>query len=91
MIDVASLLELADFTCARCGKPGPVTFEDLAGLEAALTARTPLTSQVRIMEPFGIGHVDPAELARFRPVHRTCPGDRPPAGKPPYRIERSVA
>jgi hypothetical protein len=91
MIDVVSLLELADFTCARCGKPGPVTFEDLAGLEAALTARPPLTSQARIMEPFGIGRVDPAGLVAFRPVHRTCPRDRPPAEKPPYRIERGVA
>jgi hypothetical protein len=79
VLDVASLLELADFTCVHCGQPGADDFGLRDELEAALTPVTPLRpgGGVQRMERYGIGRVDLAGLAQFRPVHARClPGQR---------------
>jgi hypothetical protein len=93
VIDVGSLLDLADFNCVRCGGTGPVTFTDMAGLEAFLSPVPPLWpgAGAQLMPRSGAFRIDLASLARFGPCHRQCPRDRPAAKPCPYDLTRSVA
>lgn len=93
MLDVGALLELADFTCVGCGKPGADTFEQRAGLEAALSpgALVPNAGAQR-MPRLGIGTVTPEDLQQFGPVHATCLREpRAPARPCPYDLLKSVS
>lgn len=94
VIETAAVLELAEFTCCRCGKPGADNFEDAAGLEAFLQPGLIPGRAQRIDPPFMLRQVDLAALAAFRPVHARClrpPAPRPARGKPAYDVLRSVA
>ena len=72
MIDALSILDVFEFRCHRCGGKDPDTFEDLAAVELALTVRPPLTAEVQIQPPAGVGTFHAGDLAAGKPVHRRC-------------------
>jgi hypothetical protein len=79
-VNLAWLLEAADLTCCRCGKPGATTFTDPEGLGRFLSP------ELRN----GFAELDLARLADFGPVHGRCPRDRPPVKPCPYDLTNSV-